>query len=64
MTGALAPLLFGASVVLGMTVKPEFLVVLILYFLLTIIYSVLKRFALVDCITLAILLHYALFLVE
>ena len=39
-----------------MTVKPEFLVVLILYFLLTIIYSVvLKRFALVDCITLAIL---------
>ncbi|MBL6726868.1 MAG: UbiA family prenyltransferase [Methylophilaceae bacterium] len=53
---AIAPLLIGVSIVLGTIVGSEFLVVLLLYLLLTVAYSlVLKRVALVDCITLATL---------
>jgi len=53
---AIAPLLIGLSVALGVMVSIEFLIVLLLYFLLTATYSlVLKRLVLVDCVTLATL---------
>jgi 4-hydroxybenzoate polyprenyltransferase len=53
---AVVPLLIGASIVLGVIVGNDFLVVLLLYLLLAISYSlVLKRMVLLDCITLAIL---------
>lgn len=48
------PLLIGLSILLGLMVGSEFLSILIIYLILTITYSlVLKRFVLVDCITLA-----------
>jgi 4-hydroxybenzoate polyprenyltransferase len=53
---AIVPLLIGVSIVLGTIVGSEFLVVLLLYLLLTVAYSlVLKRVVLVDCLTLATL---------
>ena len=49
-------LLIGLSILLGVLVGDEFLVILLLYFLLTVAYSlVLKRVVLVDSLTLAIL---------
>ena len=52
----ITPLLIGASIVLGAIVGTEFLLVLLLYLLLTVAYSlVLKRVVLVDCLTLATL---------
>lgn len=52
----LSPLLVVASLALGLMVSSDFLAVLILYFLLTTVYSlVLKRIVLVDCLTLAML---------
>lgn len=55
--GAMAvPILIGGSIVLGAIVGVPFLVVLMLYLLLTVAYTlVLKRLVLVDCITLAAL---------
>ena len=51
-----APLLIGVSIALGTIVGSAFLVVLLLYLLLTVAYSlVLKRLVLVDCLTLATL---------
>ncbi|MDA9634163.1 UbiA family prenyltransferase [Pseudomonadota bacterium] len=53
---AIAPLLIGASIALGAMVGKEFLVVLMIYLILTASYSlVLKRMVLVDCLTLATL---------
>jgi len=53
---AVIPLLIGASIVLGVIVGYDFLVILLLYLLLAIAYSlVLKRIVLLDCITLATL---------
>ena len=53
---AVAPLLIGSSVTLGAIVGEDFLVILLLYLSLTVAYSlVLKRVALVDCLTLATL---------
>jgi 4-hydroxybenzoate polyprenyltransferase len=52
----IAPLLVASSIVLGMMVNKEFFVVLMLYLLITLAYSViLKRVVLVDCLTLATL---------
>ena len=52
----IAPLLIGISSALGAAVNSDFLIVLLLYLLLTIAYSlVLKRLVLVDCLTLATL---------
>tara|TARA_B100000809_G_scaffold173408_1_gene170644 strand:- start:4613 stop:6049 length:1437 start_codon:yes stop_codon:yes gene_type:complete len=53
---AVAPLLIGSSVMLGAIVGADFLVILLLYLLLTTAYSLaLKRVVLVDCLTLATL---------
>ena len=53
---AIAPLLIVLSVALGLMVGKEFLVILLLYFLLAIAYSLgLKRIVLLDCLTLATL---------
>ena len=53
---ALAPLLIGLSIALGIIVGPEFLTILMLYLSLTLTYSfVLKRLVLIDCLTLATL---------
>ena len=53
---ALVPLLAGLGIVLGVVVGTEFLIVLLVYLLLTVIYSlVLKSIVLVDCLTLATL---------
>lgn len=53
---AVASILIVLSIALGMTVGTEFLIVLMLYLLLTSAYSlVLKRVVLVDCLTLAAL---------
>jgi 4-hydroxybenzoate polyprenyltransferase len=53
---AVAPLLIGSSVTLGAIVGEDFLVILSLYFSLTVAYSLaLKRVVLVDCLTLATL---------
>ncbi len=53
---AFAPLLLFLSILLGLLVDQLFLKMLILYFLLTTFYSlILKRIALIDCLTLAIL---------
>lgn len=53
---AIVPLLIGASVALGTFVGNSFLVILLLYLLITVAYSlVLKRIVLVDCLTLATL---------
>lgn len=50
----IALLLLGTSCVLGVVVGHEFLIVLLLYFALTVIYSlVLKRFVIVDVLALA-----------
>jgi 4-hydroxybenzoate polyprenyltransferase len=50
------PLLAGLGIVLGVVVGTEFLIVLLVYLLLTVIYSlVLKSIVLVDCLTLATL---------
>jgi len=52
----IASLLVGASFALGLIVGADFLTVLMLYLLLTTIYSlILKRVVLVDCLTLAML---------
>ncbi len=52
----IAPILITLSIVLGKFVGKEFLVVLILYLLLTVLYSlVFKRIVLVDCLVLATL---------
>lgn len=51
-----ASLLIGSSITLGVIVGQDFLIVLLLYLLLTAAYSlVLKRLILVDCLTLATL---------
>jgi len=51
-----APLLVGSSISLGIIVGKDFLVVLLIYLLLTVAYSLaLKRLVLVDCLTLATL---------
>jgi len=53
---ATVPLLIGVSVALGTVVGSSFLVILLLYLLLTLVYSLLlKRIVLVDCLTLATL---------
>ena len=53
---AFAPMLIGVSMVLGAIVGSDFLVMLLLYLLMTFAYSlVLKRLVLVDCLTLATL---------
>jgi len=53
---AIVPFLIALSIVLGTIVGTHFLVVLLLYLLLTLTYSLkLKRMALVDCVTLATL---------
>lgn len=53
---AIAPLLIGCGIILGVMVGTDFLVVLLLYLFITVVYSlVLKRVVLVDCLTLAIL---------
>lgn len=53
---ALAPVLLAASVVLASLVGNSFLLCMVVYFLLTCVYSwVLKRLVLVDCLTLAVL---------
>ena len=53
---AVAPFLISVSVVLGTIVGSDFLVILLLYLLLTVAYSLaLKRLVLVDCLTLATL---------
>ena len=53
---AIAPLLIGLSIGFGAFVGADFLVVLLLYLMLTIAYSLLlKRIVLVDCLTLATL---------
>ena len=58
----LSPLLLVFSLALGLMVNTAFLAVLILYFLLTIIYSLaLKRIVLVDCLTLAMLFTLRVF---
>ena len=50
------PLLIGVSLILGTFIGTDFLVVLLLYLLLTVGYSlVLKRVVLIDCLTLATL---------
>jgi 4-hydroxybenzoate polyprenyltransferase len=52
----IAPLLISVSIALGTLVSSDFLIVLLLYLLLTVVYSlVLKRLVLVDCLTLATL---------
>lgn len=52
----LAPILFFASIVVGMQVGADFLIWLLVYFGLTCLYSWgLKRLVIVDCLTLAIL---------
>jgi 4-hydroxybenzoate polyprenyltransferase/phosphoserine phosphatase len=54
--GVVAPLLIGVSIAIGTIVGSAFLVVLLLYLLLTVAYSlVLKRVVLVDCLMLATL---------
>ena len=53
---AVAPFLISVSVVLGAIVGSDFLVILLLYLLVTVAYSLaLKRLVLVDCLTLATL---------
>lgn len=53
---ALAPVLLGASLALAALVGPAFLSWLVVYFILTCLYSwLLKRLILVDCLTLAML---------
>lgn len=53
---ALAPLLLVASIVLASVVGTGFLACMVVYFLLTCVYSwTLKRLVLVDCLTLAVL---------
>jgi 4-hydroxybenzoate polyprenyltransferase len=53
---AIVPLLIGISIALGTIVSSDFLIVLLLYLVLTVSYSlVLKRLVLVDCLTLATL---------
>ena len=53
---AIVPLLIGLSIGLGAFVGADFLVVLLLYLILTVTYSLaLKRIVLVDCLTLATL---------
>jgi len=53
---AVAPILIGSSFTLGAIVGEDFLVILLLYLLLTVAYSLaLKRVVLVDCLTLATL---------
>ncbi|MDB9998287.1 UbiA family prenyltransferase [Alphaproteobacteria bacterium] len=52
----IAPLLISVSIALGTVVSSDFLIVLLLYLLLAVVYSlVLKRLVLVDCLTLATL---------
>ena len=53
---AIAPLLVGAGIALGLMVGTDFLVVLMLYLLINAAYSlILKRVVLVDCLTLVTL---------
>ena len=59
-----APILIVTSFLLGVIVSLDFLIVLLVYLVLTVTYSfVLKRLVLVDCITLAILTLCVLLLV-
>lgn len=52
----LAPVLFGASLLIGSLVGPDFVFWLLVYFAVTCVYSWrLKQLVLVDCLTLAIL---------